>query len=497
MTIRVKLLLSYIGMILIPMIIFFPLSYLLSGFFLGDFQEGSESRQGTPQELGQDIKKLMEQRDELFAGLQFMARYEPERLTDRGFLEKADAEFKQLQSGFVVLKEDSVIYVSSFLEGVDWAAELQSGSKQRDKMNFHGREMDGHLAVNTYEFPFQDHRPGTIYLFTDTKSLFQTFKKVIPAFFLTFLIVIGLTNALLTYLISRSIIKPLYALKRATEHIKEGNLDYEVGLKRKDEIGELSAAFEEMRCRLKESIHLQLQYEENRKELISNISHDLKTPITGIKGCVEGVLDGIADTQEKQEKYMRMIYKKATEMDRLIDELFLFSKLDLKRLPFHFEQIDLVAYLTDFVEELRHDPRKQGISFYFSPGVNPSVYVLADREKLSRVMTNIVNNSVNYMQGESKEIRLGLRDSEKQVTVVIEDNGVGITSEALPHIFERFYRAEPSRQSKNGGSGLGLAIVKQIVEEHGGQVWAESKQGEGTRIFFTLPKTNGASGERI
>jgi signal transduction histidine kinase len=308
-------------------------------------------------------------------------------------------------------------------------------------------------------------------------------------------IVVGLTNGILTYLVSRSIIKPLGTLKHAAEEIKEGNLEHAVNLKRKDEIGQLGAAFEEMRRRLNESIRLQLQYEENRKELLSNISHDLKTPITGIKACIEGIQDGIADTELKRDKYMGMIAKKTEEMDRLIDELFLYSKLDLKQVSFYLEPLDITAYLRDCVEELRLDLRMEGVTITFANASGRVIPVMADRKNLHRIIMNIMDNSLKYMNKTDKEIQIELFDDEEEATVKIADNGSGIESEALPHIFDRFYREDPSRNTATGGSGLGLAIVKQIMEGHGGKVWAESKIGEGTSIYFTLPKTSVQEGE--
>jgi signal transduction histidine kinase len=329
-----------------------------------------------------------------------------------------------------------------------------------------------------------------VYLLSDLKSFFNEARKFFPLLLLSLLLVIGLTNGFLTFLVSRSFIKPLYMLKHAAEQIKEGNLEQEVELNRKDEIGELGASFEEMRIRLNESIHLQLEYEENRKELISNISHDLKTPITGIKACVQGIQEGIADTAIKQEKYINMIAKKAEDMDHLIDELMLYSKLDLNRLPFHLEPIDLHLFLQDCVEELRLDPRMEEINLTFFVETDKPVPILGDREKLRRVMMNIIGNSLKYMNKVQKEIKVELFDDKTKATVHIRDNGPGIESGALSHIFDRFYRADPSRNTETGGSGLGLAIVKQIVEGQGGRVWAESQLGEGTSIYFTLPKTN-------
>jgi signal transduction histidine kinase len=308
---------------------------------------------------------------------------------------------------------------------------------------------------------------------------------------LSLLAVIGLTNGILTFLVSRSLIKPLYTLKHAAEQIKDGNLDHKVNIARNDEIGKLGAAFEEMRSRLSESIRLQLQVEENRKQLVSSISHDLKTPITGIKACLEGIRDGIADTGERRDKYIGMIARKTDEMDRLIDELMLFSQLDLNKLPFHLEPVELSAYLREFVEEIRMDPRMSGVNIVFaSKPEHHQVSVIADREKLRRVIMNIFDNSLKYMDKEQKEIRVELDGGNDgaDATVSIRDNGPGIESAALPFIFDRFFRGEPSRNRATGGSGLGLAIVKQIVEGLGGKVWAESREGEGMSIYFTLPR---------
>jgi signal transduction histidine kinase len=297
-----------------------------------------------------------------------------------------------------------------------------------------------------------------------------------------------LTNGLLTYFVSRSIVRPLKALKRAAEQIKEGNLDYVVKSSSKDEIGELFIAFEQMRGKLKHSVDLQFQYEENRKELISNISHDLKTPVTSIKGYVEGILDGVTDTPDKLDKYIKTIYAKATDMDRLIDELFLFSKLDLHNVPFHFEKIDLVRFLQDCTEELHFDMDKKGISLILDMPMDVSLQIAGDREKLKRVVLNVLENAVKYMDQPQGLISIQLAEQEDWVLVIIKDNGHGISEDALPHIFERFYRADPSRNSNSGGSGLGLAIVKQIIEGHGGEIRAASEIGIGTSIFFTLKK---------
>jgi signal transduction histidine kinase len=296
-----------------------------------------------------------------------------------------------------------------------------------------------------------------------------------------------LVNGVITYLVSRSIIRPLNILKRGTEEIKQGNLEFAVKSPSRDEIGEVCGAFEEMRLKLRDSIGQQLQVEENRKELISNISHDLKTPITSIKGYVEGILDGVADSPEKMDKYIRTIYAKAVDMDRLIDDLFLFSKLDLKSLPFNFERTDIIKFFRDCSDELRLDFESRGVDFSLETELQ-SVFVAVDREKLKRVIMNILDNSVKYMDKGDGKICIRLTDTGESVRIAISDNGRGIGAEELPRIFDRFYRADPSRNTSTGGSGLGLAIAKQIVEGHGGTIRAESEPGRGTSMFIMLRK---------
>ncbi len=170
-----------------------------------------------------------------------------------------------------------------------------------------------------------------------------------------FLLVLIITNGLLTYFVANSIIKPVRGLSRAAKEISDGNLDYRIQSMGKDELGQLAETFEMMRQKLKEASEDQERYEMNRKELIASISHDLKTPTTSIKGYVKGIRDGIADTPEKMERYIETIYTKANDLDQLIDELFLFSKLELQEVPFHFTDVNLHAYLADFIEELRFD----------------------------------------------------------------------------------------------------------------------------------------------
>lgn len=500
MSIRKKLILSNFGMVLIPLVLFFVSAMLLFGLFMRDMAGISDYYGGgdTGRRAFPEIKETFARREELFAGIRFFIRYDPDRLSDAAFLNDLDARFGEMKSGIVVVRGGQAAFVSSYVRDVDVSALQEEAGRDEGRNHWnHNEEWDMESGGKTFvverrKTTFADGSAGDVYFLSDMSPLVRLYPKAMPIVAGTLLFILALTNGVLTYFVSRSFIRPLYALKEAAEQIKEGKLDHELKTGgRKDEFGQVGAAFEEMRIRLQHSIALQLQYEDNRKELLSNISHDLKTPITAIKGCVEGILDGIADTPEKRNNYLRMIYKKASDMDRQIEELFLFSKLDLKRLPFHFERTGLVAYLSDCVEELRLQHPNADIAFVYaprSPG-EPEPYVSADKEKLHRVIQNVVDNSIKYAGGgERTAIRIELESTDREAIVRMRDNGGGIDAEALPHVFDRFYRADPSRGGGSAGSGLGLAIVKQIVEEHGGRVWAESKTGEGTTIAMALPK---------
>ncbi|GGD62471.1 sensor histidine kinase [Paenibacillus nasutitermitis] len=501
MSIRKKLLLSYIAMIVVPIIVFGLTAALVVSMFFNN-QTGIAPLNKFFGEFKnvKEFRDKMDKRSEWASAITFFAGHEPERLADSAFLVEAEQELSSLNIRLVIERDGQLSYISPAIAGIgDQITDKLTPFRSDKSQGFHNNQLK--LNGNAYtvlkkDFQFADHSGGIVYILEE-----DWFSSIGRIFFITIflfvVLVIGLTNGLLTYFVSRGIVRPLYKLKQAAEQIKDGNLDNELKLVRKDEIGQLSAAFEEMRIRLRASIYAQLQAEENRKELLSNISHDLKTPITAISACAEGMRDGIVDTPEKQSKYIDMIYSKAAHMDNLIDELFLYSKLDLKRLPFHFEQTDMNAYLQAFAEELQLHPQYKGIRIVYDHAPGRSVAVMADREKLGRVIANIAGNSMKHMDKSEKEIRIELNENrqDEEVTVKIIDNGRGIDEAGLPHIFDRFYRTDSSRNTDTGGSGLGLAIVKQIIEAHGGRVWAQSVPGEGTAILFTLKTPEGYKGE--
>ena len=306
--------------------------------------------------------------------------------------------------------------------------------------------------------------------------------------YVTVLVILVFTSISVGLWIYRSIAAPLVKLRRATQNIKEGNLDFTLEVEGTDEFSELCRDFEEMRRRLKESAEEKLVMDKENKELISNISHDLKTPITAVKGYVEGIMDGVADTPEKMDRYVRIIYNKTNEMDHLINELTFYSKIDTNRIPYVFNKINVSEYFDDCAEEVGLELETRGIQLYYANYVDKDVLVIADGEQIRRVIYNIVSNAIKYMDKEKGVIQIRVKDVGDFIQVEIEDNGKGIAAKDLPNIFDRFYRTDVSRNSSKGGSGIGLSIVRKIMEDHGGKVWATSREGIGTIMYFVLRK---------
>jgi len=478
MSIKTRFLLSYVGVIIIAITLLIAAGFLFSFAITGDVKAIEHFYKKSYVQ-----KPLTAVEENAFLDLKLLAKNNPQQLLDIEQLQKiGDSSI-----GIVVRKDHQLIYTSHS----NHKQMLLNSLPGFEATNINTRDTimieNSFYTYVKFDFYFPDDTEGSIFVLKQVSSHAELIRELLPILlgilFLFFMMIIGLLN----YLVSRSIIKPISTLKEGAKRIKSGDLNFAINVHSNDEIGQLNRSFEEMRIKLKDSVQLQLQYEENRKELLSNISHDLKTPITSIIGYVEGIKDGVANTEEKMDKYLTTIYTKAKDMDLLIDELFLFSKLDLKKLPFNVETIDLHQYIKDYVEEASFDLVSREIHLQYTP-FNKPLYVKADRDKSRRVLANLLSNSEKYMDKQEKQITISLLEKPDEVIIQVMDNGIGIDPNALPLIFDRFYRAEPSRNSQTGGSGLGLAIAKQIVLEMDGDIWGTSEITKGTSIFFSLKK---------
>ena len=231
----------------------------------------------------------------------------------------------------------------------------------------------------------------------------------------------------------------------------------------------------------------QKRLENVRKEFVANVSHELRTPLAVIKGYVETLVDGQDSVSPiDRDKFLKTIQRHTERLNSLLEDLLTLSRLESAQSGLTREKCDLPVWLATVIEDLRARPTADG--HHFRLNVDAALgSVFADPLKLGQVFENLVGNALKYTpRGSTIEVRVRIQTVDT-IEVCVRDNGPGIPAEDLPHIFERFYRVDKGRSREKGGTGLGLSIVKHIVQLHGGRVWAESRVGEGTSFFFTLP----------
>lgn len=297
-----------------------------------------------------------------------------------------------------------------------------------------------------------------------------------------------------TVILSKSIFTPIRELTKSVDSMKRGEFNIDIIQSSDPDINKLCMAFDEMRIKIKESRETEKLHLEDRKMLLANLSHDLKTPITSIKGYIEGIRDGVADTPEKTAKYLDTIYIKANVIEEMANNMSLFAKLETDRLHFDFEIGDLNELLSQLMSEYALDLSKSGMTVKMQLSECPAPIKL-DSQKLRRVFANLIDNAIKYKKDDTGNILISSEVRGGGVFVKVSDSGIGIPKGDIGYVFDGFYRCNPARNLNIKGNGLGLGIAKQIVEKHSGKMWVKSEENAGTTIFVYLPLRNDAQGE--
>ena len=489
MKLRTKLIVAFFTIVLVPIIVVYLGITIFTNVQMRSM--GAEIGKGSIMDFfeGNAIQLINSMTTGKFEQLQEDAKNNAGYLEDKDNLARINTELQSSYSFLIVRQGGLITYQGSDVVGDAFLRALPSYGTESETSRYLVDPEDGETyLIKQQDFFDMQRRRSSVFIVTTVDQLVPQMRSIIVemGFFLVLLLI--MVTFLLSMWIYRAILQPLGELQKATREIKNGNLDYELDIVEQDEIGQLCQDFEEMRQRLKDQAEEKIQYDMENKELISNISHDLRTPITAIKGYCEGIMDGVASSPAKMDKYIRTIYNKANDMDRLIDELTFYSKIDTNKIPYVFTKLDIGTYFADCVEDLSMDLESKNITMSFYNDVSRGTLIIADPEQLNRVINNIIGNSVKYMDKSRGLVIIRLKDVGDFVQIEIEDNGKGIAQKDLPSIFDRFYRADSSRNSAQGGSGIGLSIVKKIVEDHGGKIWATSKEGIGTVMHFVLRK---------
>lgn len=365
-------------------------------------------------------------------------------------------------------REGAVIYGD---EAAAAAFVLESGDAQRvGEVTIYRSETQGFFAAipDTVEAPFS-RTPNSI---------------LWPMLFIALMgSVVYLTNRTLTRRIFRTIMSPIDTLVRGVHEIRDGNLAYRIDYAGKDEFAAVCSDFNEMADHLLEMVEQRQKDEQSRRELIAGISHDLRTPLTSVKSYVKALRDGIAKSPEKEREYLDVVYRKTCDLQALIDQLFLFSKLETDSFPFRFRPVLIDAYMSALLDALRRDTRNRAVITLDSRCAGYTA--MLDGEQMGRAITNIVDNSVKYNLDRTVHIDIALYPEDGQILLRLRDDGRGVPDKQLPRLFDFFYRGDEARSDPSGGSGLGLAIARKIVAAHGGRISAENAGG--LAIVIALP----------
>lgn len=292
------------------------------------------------------------------------------------------------------------------------------------------------------------------------------------------------TNRFLTKFVFRRIEEPLELLAGGVGQISDGNLDFRIEYDGSDEFAPICRDFNEMAARLKESVERIQRHEVSRRQLMADISHDLRSPLTSVKAYVEGLLDGVAKTPEMQQKYLLTIKTRAEDIDRMVSQMFTFSQLELDEYPTHPQPLRLDDEIRKFADCYGKEYSARGLDIEADL---TGTEITADPEQLRGILTNIADNSLKYKNKARGKLRISVQSAGGRILLIMADDGPGAKEEDLSRLFDPFYRSDPARHGPSRGSGLGLAIVAKAIQRMGGSVKATNSCGGGLEITAVLP----------
>jgi signal transduction histidine kinase len=320
--------------------------------------------------------------------------------------------------------------------------------------------------VLAYAVPLEDY---------SLSAIEQQFNSSVSRSLIIAIMVAGLVGLLLSLLLSRSILRSVDELISAARGMEKGDLSQRVSVRSKGELGELASAFNAMAEGL-------TRLEQLRQNMVTDVAHELRTPLSNVSGYLEALRDGIVDPTPEM---IASVHEEAMMLNRLVDDLQELAMAEAGQLKLVRQPVSVKLVAEKSVQSLKSQADEKDVKIKINfPDDLPLVE--ADAERMGQVLRNLLNNAITNTPS-GGEITIQARIVDSQVEISVQDNGLGISAEHLPYVFERFYRVDQSRTRSTGGAGLGLAIVKQLVEAQGGQVGIDSQVNVGTRITFTSP----------
>lgn len=376
--------------------------------------------------------------------------------------------------------------------------ELESATVQKDKVKIFSMEnitiAKSEMTVQNMDYEvYASYYPGDHPFFGIDSGLFEMFLIVFVISGTIIILGLLLCCQIFTRIMIRKIMRPVDMLNMAAHRINEGNFEEKIFYEENDEFKEVCDTFNTMQENLREELEKNAAYEKARTEMISGISHDLRTPLTSVKGFIKGMLDGVANTPEKQQQYLRISYQKACDMETLLQKLFFFSKLETGNMPFFKQKVGLRAWMEKYVAEKETESRTNHYEILIEDSLANGVVqsddlIEIDVDQMKRVFDNLIENSVKYAGCLELRITVVIEKEADFYQIRFCDNGIGMEEEKITHVFEQFYRGDESRTSSKDGSGLGLYVCRYIVEQHGGTICAANDEGFMVKIKLPIPK---------
>lgn len=403
-------------------------------------------------------------------------------------LEGLISPIENIGCSFYIEKNGSTLYESKNSE-----IDLNSINKNENIYQFKNNDLTivSHTAdsSNKYTIIIKSSRYTVSEI--SSKTAAENYSSLITSRAIIIIAVIAgifiLTIIIISLITSNTLIKPINKISAGANELANGNMNYEIDYSSKNELGILAENFNNMSRQIKYFMEKQSKADISQKEMIAGIAHDLRTPLTSIKGYVEGLRDGIADTPEKREHYLNTIYSSTCDTEKMLDDLLTISKLELGNITLHFEKVSIEDFI-NYASDLQAELTKNEFDFEIINNSKTNPCFRIDTDRFVRVINNIISNSIKYKRKDVKgKIIFNISEYSQSIIFEIKDNGMGVDKESLPRIFDTLYRADKARSNVRDGSGLGLSVCKQIIEMHGGMIWAQSEIGNGLSIFISLP----------
>lgn len=344
---------------------------------------------------------------------------------------------------------------------------------------------DGHKTLDV--MAYCDKYDGSSHI----SWIIRDFFVLVLLFMIALTVTIIISIFILTKWLSGGMSSSLAQLSEAVKQVQDGNLRYRICSRKKDELGKACQEFDEMTEYLENSVKEREKYEEARKRMLAGISHDLRTPLTSVKAYVEGLSDGIANTEEKRRRYYNALKIRTADLEALIDNLSLFSKFDWGEYYF-MERMEFGEFLSKFFKENAVELLRNHIILDWDNPYRGHLYINGDEKQLRRMLGNLIENTLKYREKDETVLKIILYSKGDRAVLEVEDDGPGVPVEERELIFDTFYRGDKARSNPGRGSGLGLSIVREILRGHQAVIFAaEGRNGKGLRLIMEFPMQKG------